>query len=123
MPLGVPIGARPNKTDIIPKPMWVRNLLKHKKYINVVASNGTELLLRQTRSGCRRNAKPNIHHKKRHHRPHTGKRGWKRETIYVLKKDVKIPPRFDFERVANQTVQDKYAELFRRNLEEALDKS
>ncbi len=118
--LGVPIGARPTLDQIVPKPLWVRNLLQHRRgYLNVKTVGGQELLLKQKRTGRRRVFK-SVHPKKRPHRLHTGKRGWTRDTMYVLKKEVRIPARFEFERIAFETVGKMYAEVFRRNMERVM---
>ena len=129
--LGVPMAqgqmlrGRPNKHDTIKRPMWVRALLEKKGFIQVKGNgSGSELLLKQVRSGKRRNrfgtGRMNFGHKK-HQRKHKGKRGWKRETIYVLKRGVKIQARFPFYILAAQTVERLYSMIFLRNLRNALE--
>jgi hypothetical protein len=118
---GEPLGARPNVSNIISKPLWVSQLLQKKGYLIVPgAVSKSPLLLKQTRVASRRNKKrPHTARRKRTH--HTGKRGWKRETIYVMKKDVKIPARFPFDEIAKRTIEQRYEEIFRRNLNEAIN--
>lgn len=126
--LGIPesrgqsLGGRPNPTDIIRKPLWVQNLVQRRGYILVTGKVSTStLLLKQVRAGHRRNKNHLKNLKRKKH--HTGQRGWQRETIYTVKKNVKIPARFPFYEIAKRTVQERYMETFKSNLNHALSES
>ncbi|CAM6053535.1 unnamed protein product [Sphagnum tenellum] len=89
-------------------------------YLNVSGTaSGKEVILKQTRSGKTRRRKSKIP-RKRPHRPHKGKRGWTRETLYVLKSGVHIPAKFPFLETAQAVVRGQYEAVFRKNLESAL---
>ena len=120
--LGVPIGARPNKQSIIPKPLWLRQLLMKRGYVHITStSSGREMILKQSRSGKFKRSTHVKHKRIRPRRPHKGKRGWTRETIYILKPNVHIPARFPFQSIAQAVVQSKIDATFRKNFEDAIE--
>lgn len=126
--LGVPkargelLKARPTDGAKIPRPLWVNQLLSRKGYLMISGNNASPILLKQTRSGKykRRRSSPRSMPLVHRERPHTGKRGWKRETLYVMKKEVQIPARFPFEEIAQKTIAENFEEIFIKNLEESL---
>jgi hypothetical protein len=116
-PLGVPLArgqrlaARPKEIDMIEHPMWVRNLLKQMGYVQAKSkTSDVTLLVKDKTPGFRR---INIHaikhqiRQRRHYRKHKP-----REIFFVLKSGVKIPIKFPFNRVAEQTVKKNSYQTF-----------
>jgi len=117
---GTQFASRPSPSSTIARPLWVSKLLERSGYLMVAGKTSqSPILLKQTRAGKRRNQKHhNTASRKRTH--HTGKRGWKRETLYIMRKDVRIPARFPFEDIAKRTIEQRYEEIFKRNLNDSL---
>lgn len=124
--LGVPKAdgkqflARPTPLSAISKPLWINKLLEKSGYLMIKGKNShSPILLKQKGIRKRKNKKhATTAHKKRTH--HTGKRGWKRETTYVMKKKVSIHARFPFYQIAKSVIDQRYESLFKKNLQEAI---